>query len=104
MDETQRQFTAAELFNCWTGGTSPAPDEIAAWNWLEVRGVCHVSGDGEEACFDACDDDQADLWSVFGHLRGGGCQCITDGPAGDQDEAIAIGEHLGRLWGLEVRA
>lgn len=97
-------FTPADLFNCWSGGVSPTPEEVAAWDWLEVRGVCNVSETEDETWFETCDDADAEMWSVYGRLKVGGCECITDGPEGDQAAAIAVAEHLGRLWGLPVHA
>lgn len=56
---------------------------------------------------EACDDADAQFWSVYGHYRPTdthvGCECITDGPPGDKERAWAIAEHLGRLWGLPVK-
>lgn len=101
-------FSPGDLFNCWPGGVSPSPEEVALWDALEVHGVRDVSDDGDGTWMEACDDDQAEFWSVYGHYRPTndhvGLECITDGPAGNQAAAIAIAEYLGKLWGLPVRA
>ncbi|MDQ0510906.1 hypothetical protein [Ancylobacter amanitiformis] len=101
-------ITDADLFNCWSGGVSPTPEEIARFDWLEVGGVRDVSEPGDNGThMEACDDADAEFWSVYGHYRPTathvGCECITDGPPGDKERAWAIAEHLGRLWNLPVR-
>lgn len=110
-------FTDAELFNCWSGGKGPTREEVARFDWLEVGGCRDVhseEGWTEEerarfgTCVEGCDDADAQFWSVYGHYRPtdthAGCECITDGPAGDKARAWAIAEHLGQLWGLPVKA
>ena len=96
-------FTDADLFNCWTGGIEPSTEERARWRGLEVHGVRDVSEPGEDGTqWDACDDADAEMWSVYGLLKEGGCECITDGPAGDRVRTMQIADHLARRWGLKV--
>lgn len=98
-----RTFTDADLFNCWTGGAEPSGEERARWRGLEVHGVRDVSEPGEDGTqWDACDDADAEMWSVYGLLKEGGCECITDGPAGDRARTMQIADHLARRWGLKV--
>lgn len=109
-------FTEADLFNCWVGGKSPTPEEAARFDWLEVGGVRDALADKDwtpeerearGSHMEACDDADAEFWSVYGHYRPTesyvGVECITDGPPGDKARALAIAEHLGRLWNLPVK-
>ncbi|WP_322996512.1 hypothetical protein [Castellaniella sp.] len=102
-------FTDAELFNCWSNGKNPRPDEIALFDALEVCGVRNAAGPDEDGTvMEACGDRDAEFWSVYGHYRPtkshGGVICITDGPEGDRARAWEIAHHLGKLWNLPVDA
>ena len=105
---THDVFTDSELFNCWTGGKPPTAEEVARFDWLEVGGVRDVSLPFDDGTiFEACDDADAEMWSVYGRYRPtethAGCECITDGPPGNMARAMAIAEYLGELWGLPVK-
>lgn len=110
-------FTDDDLFNCWPGGVSPTPEEIAQFAALEVTGVRDASADEDWTAsererfgtmMESCADSVAEFWSVYGRLRPDSvgialCECITDGPPGDKAWALELAAHLGRLWNLPVR-
>ena len=43
-------------------------------------GACVLLNPGDITLFDRCDADNPDIafWSVFGHLKAGGLECISD--------------------------
>ena len=49
------------------------------FNNYEV-GACVLLNSGDPTQFDRCDGNHPDItfWSVFGHLRTGGLECISD--------------------------
>ena len=42
---------------------------------LEIHPVRHLE---DHDCWEPCEPDQADMWSLYGHLNTGGLQCIGD--------------------------
>lgn len=42
---------------------------------LEVHPVCYLE---EYDCWEQCDPDEAEMWSLYGHLNTGGLECIGD--------------------------
>jgi len=107
-------FTDADLFNCWVGGASPTPEEIARFDWIEVGGCRDEHGQEDwtpeererfGTCVEACADEDAEFWSVYAHYRPtdthAGVECITD--AATRPIAWAIATYLGARWGLPVK-
>lgn len=91
------------LFNCCTDHAAPNWSQYYA---LELGGCieakCTVTSDTwTEGGYHRSD---AEFFTVYGHLKEGGCEAITDWH-GSFDEAVCTAEELARLSGLplEVR-
>lgn len=80
----------SQLYNCCPGGKAP---DWSLFDNIEVNGVmdcatAEMRARGEsDLC--ACDDEDAELWSVYGHLKTGGIECITDCETRADAEVIA---------------
>jgi hypothetical protein len=64
------------LFNCCTGNEPP---DWSQFSWLEIGGcTTERNEDGEEWVNGGESDDVAEFWTVYGRLKEGGCEAITD--------------------------
>jgi hypothetical protein len=90
----------AVLFNCCKDNAAPDWSQFA---WLETGG-CTTERDeetGKEWTNGGEPDDVAEFWTVYGRLKEGGCEAITDCPTRAAVDAAA--EQLSQLSGLPVR-
>lgn len=83
------------LFNCQPGNDSP---DFRLFDAVEVRpsrdafkGRPEVDG----TCFEPCEPEDAEIWSVFGHFAPTdhgqyGLDCLTDCPTQELAEAIGV--------------
>lgn len=90
-------FAPSELFNCCTDYAEP---NWRMFNALEVNGSVAVAEEGtnETSIVDGMSRDEAEFFTVYGHLIAGGCEAITD--CETLDLAQSIGAHLSQLSGL----
>lgn len=91
-------YDAAQLYNCCTNYKEP---DWAEFDALELGGCCtEQMGEDEECVNGGYSRDEAEFFTVYGHLREGGCEAITDVTA--YDYAVTILDHLGTVSGLPV--
>jgi hypothetical protein len=85
------------LFNCCTNAAEP---DWSQFNWLELGGCVDVSDPYEdETCIEGgYRADEAEFFTVYGHLKGGGCEAITDCDTFAEAEVVA--RYLSSLSGL----
>lgn len=94
-------FTDSELYNCWTGGTGPTSEELRRYDALEVNACRDVSEEEDEGTwYEKCDPADAEIWSVYLHLKTGGVDCLTD--CATRERATDIANHLGTKWSMPV--
>jgi len=61
------------------------------WDAIEVHPVKQIDDD----CCEQCEADEADFWSVYQHMVGGGLNCLADLPT--KEKADQFAEMLMRL-------
>ena len=91
-----RKYTGAGLYNCCTDRKPP--------NWSQFDGfeIAPLEWLPEHECYEQTEDIHlAEIWSVFGHLREGGVECITD--CNTQKQAEDIAELFWREHGDEIQ-
>ncbi|CAM5598910.1 hypothetical protein MAUB1S_10128 [Mycolicibacterium aubagnense] len=91
-------YNAAQLYNCCTNHEEPDWGQFDA---LELGG-CRTEkmDDGEEFVEGGYKRSEAEFFTVYGHLRKGGVEAVTDITM--YGEAVAILSHLGEATGLPV--
>ncbi|MQW73434.1 hypothetical protein GHK50_20925 [Sinorhizobium medicae] len=87
----------ATLFNCCTHYATP---DWSQFDWLEIGGCVSFEEDGETYTEGGFMASEAEFFTVYGHLREGGCEAITDTPT--LELADTVGEHLATLSGLPL--
>lgn len=92
-------LTPGELFNCCPGLAAP---DWALFDALEVGGCCDVAEEGaDETCIEGGKTrDEAEFFTVYGRLKEGGCEAITD--LDTYEHAKFAAHALGDLSGLPV--
>lgn len=77
-----------ELYNLCSGGMEPDWQQFDA---IEISGcVNEAEADDESTCYcSGYNRHEAEIFTVFGHLREGGCDMITDCDTLDDAERIA---------------
>ena len=50
-------------------------DENAYYDALDIHGIQRICG---YQCWEQCEPNEAEMWSLFGHLNTGGLECIGD--------------------------
>jgi hypothetical protein len=87
------------LFNCCTGGVVP---DWSPFEWLETGGCASETDETTGASWinGGIEDAEAQFWTVYGRLKEGGCEAITDCPTRAEVDAVAT--ELSRLSGLPV--
>lgn len=94
-------YTIDQLANCWPGDRLPHALELEQFDALEVHPQADVSpADEEGTWYEACDPVDAEIWSIQLHHIEGGCDNLTD--CETKAEAIAIVNHLSKLWSLPI--
>lgn len=90
-------FAPSELFNCCTDYAEP---DWRMFNALEIGGCVSVveEGTNETSIVGGMSRDEAEFFTVYGHLIAGGCEAITD--CETLELAQSIGAHLSQLSGL----
>lgn len=65
--------------------------EIQTFDAIEVHPVCNVGQDGQTGTLycEVCTPEEADFWSVYGHLKEGGVDCLEDFPTQEEAETFA---------------
>ena len=68
--------------------------EIRRFDGLEIHPVRDLKADdpGDETWCEPCEPEEAQFWSVYGHLVEGGVECFEDFPT--EAEARAFAEKL----------
>ncbi|MGY3482242.1 hypothetical protein ACVW1C_000125 [Bradyrhizobium sp. USDA 4011] len=86
----------AVYFNCCTGNAAP---DWSPFDWLEVGG-CNTETDETGLTFTngGIPDSEAEFWTVYAHLKAGGCEAITDCPTAEAAQSVA--QALSALSGL----
>lgn len=76
------------LFNCCAGGVAPDWSQFDA---LEIGGCINDADEGDEETniVGGIERDQAEFFTVYGHLKTGGVEAITDVPSYQGAENIA---------------
>ena len=90
----------ATLYNCCTGYVAPNWSQFA---WLETGG-CTTETDettGESWTNGGESDETAQFWTVYGRLKEGGCEAITDCATRALVDSVAA--ELSRISGLPIR-
>ena len=87
----------ATLYNCCTDGVAP---DWSQFDGLELGGCC-MDPDHEGSVNGGYDRYEAEFFTVYAHLKEGGCEAITD-CHGPFDGAVSTAEELARLSGLEL--
>lgn len=88
------------LFNCCTDYAAP---DWRQFNWLEIGGCITVTDEhGDTFTEGGIDHDEAEFFTVYGHLIDGGLEAITDCPT--HAAAVAAAEHMRALSGLPVHS
>jgi hypothetical protein len=90
------------LFNCCTDYTEPVWSRFAALTISGVRDLRKELPGDETECV-ACDDDEAEFWTVYGRTHEGDVEALTDAPTKDRALVIA-GFHmcLARIAGVRI--
>jgi hypothetical protein len=94
-----KQIDGAVFFNCCTDYAAP---DWSEFTWLETGG-CTTETDettGETWTNGGESDDVAEFWTVYGRLKEGGCEAITDCPTRAAVDAAAV--RLSEISGLPV--
>jgi hypothetical protein len=89
-------MTNDDLFNCCAGGVAP---NWSAYRWLVIGG-CIEDKENPGHIIGGIADDEAEFWTVYGMLKGGGTEAITDCPTRADVDCVA--ERLSQLSGLQV--
>lgn len=90
----------AKLFNCMPGHKAP---DWSLFDALEVQGCCNVADgmnddpNGPTYTESGYGRDEADLFTVYGHLKEGGTEAITD--CRTYREALDVARELATLSG-----
>lgn len=81
-------FEPSELFNCCTDLIGPNWSLFAA---LEIDGCVDVAEEGRDDSYvvGGVVRDEAEFFTVYGHLITGGCEAVTDCSTLDLAEAVA---------------
>jgi hypothetical protein len=88
----------ATLFNCCTDHAAP---DWSQFSWLETGGCTTERDDkGNEWTNGGESDDVAEFWTVYGRLKEGGCEAITDCNTRAEVDAVAL--KLSELSGLPI--
>ena len=92
-------FSPEELFNCCAA--LEAPDWSRFTN-LELGGCIDAAGEGTDGtCIEGGKSrDDAEFFTIYGHLKEGGCEAVTD--CDDFERAQRIAAHLRSLCGLTL--
>lgn len=93
-------FNSAELFNCCTALREP---DWSRFSNLELGGCIDAAEEGMDGtCIEGGKSrDNAEFFTIYGHLIEGGCEPITD--CDDFDEAQQVAAHLCGLSGLSLQ-
>lgn len=65
---------------------------IQHYDGLEVHPVQDVEEANGVTYCEQCEPEEADFWSVYGHLKTGGVECLDDFP--DRAKALAFAKQL----------
>nr|WP_047577315.1 hypothetical protein [Methylobacterium sp. ZNC0032] len=94
-------FEPIALFNCCTELVEP---DWSQFDWLELGGCIDVNepDDPNGTCIEGGQSrEEAHFFTVYGHLREGGCEAITDAYGFEQGELVGL--ELARRAGLGLR-
>lgn len=89
----------ATLYNCCTDCAAP---DWSLFDNLELGGCKDLSEEGDDDTYisGGYSAAEADFFTIYGHLKTGGCEAITD--CKTFDEAVDVGLELTALSGLRV--
>jgi hypothetical protein len=89
------------LFNCCTGNRPP---DWSQFDGLEVGGCITFKDEasGREITEGGIGDDKAEFWTVYGHLKTGGVEAITDCATRTLVDSVAL--MLRAISGLSITA
>lgn len=82
------------LFNCCTNAEEP---DWSRFDGIELGG-CEMDPEEDGVVNGGIDREQAEFFCVYGHLKEGGCEAITDWH-GSFEEAVGIAAELARISG-----
>ena len=86
------------LFNCLTDHAAP---DWSVFDALEIGGCVNVSEDDEETCIEGgYSASEAEFFCIYGHLKEGGNEAITD--CETLEQALAVAEFFDGKTGLPV--
>lgn len=84
-------------FNCCTGGKLD-PSRFDAWEVGGIRDMASADArERGETFMCSCAGDDAEQWTIFGHLVEGGVDAVHDGDTAE--EAVEIAEALAAATG-----
>lgn len=88
------------LFNCCTDCQAP---DWSQFSWLETGGCTTETNPvtGQEWTNGGEPDDVAEFWTVYGRLKEGGCEAITD--CYTRAEVDSVAQRLSELSGLPIQ-
>lgn len=92
----------ANVYNCCTQHREPVWSRFTALTISGVRDLRRGTGDGSETECVACDDSEAEFWTVYGRTKGGDVEAITDAPT-KAAALVMVGYHLARALVAGVR-
>jgi hypothetical protein len=76
-----------------------AAPEIVRFDDYEIHGVSEFDDDGRKFC-EQVDDDEAQFWSLYGHIAGQGVECIGDYKTHEHAEEV-YARITGRRYGSQ---
>lgn len=98
-------ITENDLFNCWEDGKSPTPEQLENYDALEIHPMKDNASEMDEieddsTYFEACEPDEAEIWTVFLHYREGGIEALTD--CDTKEMALSVAGVLSKRWNLPI--
>lgn len=92
----------ADLYNCCTQHREPVWPRFTALTISGVRDLRRGKGDdGETECV-ACDDGEAEFWTVYGRTKDGDVEALTDAPT-KAAALVIVGFHVAQARVAGIR-
>jgi hypothetical protein len=75
-------------------------DKDGIWTDIEIDPVRNVDGGAEQTYWEVCDEEGAEMWSVYRRLEEGGCECIAD--CDTKESAITVRDFILNLMASQA--